>query len=357
MRFIHAILGGAALCGILVLSGCGPSKAGQVARADARERVNSFKASYTYQQAEQYFGTGDFDRALNEADLAIQQAPGAAMFHLLRARILLEMHRMEDAVASLTTAITLDESSPAAYYYRGIAMQRWQQDDEALADYRKALEFERSNVQYLLASAEMLVTLGRTDEATELVQAQLAFFEHNPVLVQFLGHTAMIRGDHARAAEYFLQARLADPANVSLMEEHLWAQYESGDFGGALATVEIIRTRTGKLRQDLLLIEARSLMQVGQKVEAHRRYRDIVKENPASVHAWIELGAVAWDLGDHVRLQEAASRVVTLNAARYEGWMLQGIAEQRRGRTADAIASYRTAVERSSIETVPLLLL
>lgn len=343
---------------MLLCAGCaGPTRAGQEARADARARIDGFQASFTYERARQYYGTGEFEKALREIDLAVTQAPGAGMFHVMRGRILLEVNRLEAAEKAFTEAISLGGAEAEAQYYLGIVCQRWRRDEEALSAYQKALELEPENLQYLVAAAEMLLSTGQVDRAGALVESRLRFFESSAVLLQLLAQVEMLQGNPRRASELLLQARMLDPENTQLLEEHLWAQWSAQQYNEAVSTAESLRRRTGRVRPDLAVLEARCLAQTGQLHEAHARYRNIVDENPTDTSAWIELGLLSWDIDDRVRMSEAARRVQRLAPGRPEGWMLEGAVELSLGRAEAAVPMLQRAVDRDSTGTAALILL
>ena len=169
---------------VVMMSGCGPTKSGIQARVDARKRMDLVNAKITFEQASQAFESGDFDRAMQEVDAAINRYEVEPSYHLLRGRIFLETQRLEQAVKSFEVVRDMDVNNAKAWYYSGIVFQRWSDDRQAFGCYKQAFEIDSHNIHYLLAAAESLIALGEYEAANELILPKLVYFEYNASLKQ-----------------------------------------------------------------------------------------------------------------------------------------------------------------------------
>lgn len=80
---------------------------------------NTDAAENLLEQARIFYGENEFEEGLAICDQAIQTAPHLSEAHFLKGMILDEMDRLDEAIASLQTAIRLDpSSSPARKYLR-----------------------------------------------------------------------------------------------------------------------------------------------------------------------------------------------------------------------------------------------
>jgi tetratricopeptide (TPR) repeat protein len=341
-----------------LLDGCGgPTQAGLQARAEARERLGAYTAQFTYDQARQEFESGQFDHALRDIERAIQQAPDVAEFDLLKGRIHLEAGDLEPAVEAFAVALEKDPELAEAHYYTGIVLQRWSDDEQAFDHYRQAYELEHENVQYLLATAETLIALGEFGEAKTMVEARMAYFEHDPALRHLLGQIALLEDDPATAARYYEEARLLDPDNLTLLEELAWARYDAAQYGQCLETVCLLQDRLEEPRSDLLHLEARCLAMLDRATEAHSRFMTLTKLVPDDETVWIEFGTLAWRLGDYRRMVQCSVRAIELAPDRFEGYMLKGLYERQQGRGASARQLMQQAADRAKDDVLPHLLL
>jgi tetratricopeptide (TPR) repeat protein len=340
------------------LSGCGgPSPKSLENRSAANARMNLVNSRVAFDQAQQAFLAGQFDRALREISNAISRSPNQADYEVLRGRILLETHRLQAAVEAFDLALEIDPASAEAHYYRGIVKQRWSRHDRALDAYADAFRNDPTRVQFLLAAAETEVTLGRLEAAEAMLLPQVPVFENHAAIHQLLGQIAMMRGDHRAAAQRFRRAQLLAPEDRMLLEELCRAQQHAGDLSGALATVRRLQTLEPTPCRDLLRLEARCLATLSRYAEARSAYIELVRVFPEDLDSWIELAGVAHRLGDRRRLEQCAGRIIMLAPDRWEGPFFRGLAERAEGRGEEAIRELRRATELAPTEIPPRLLL
>jgi len=97
---------------------------------------------YEYLAANNMFEDGEYERALESYDAALQANPDH--LHALRgkARTLLQLGRYDEALASFDVAIARDPDFAGAYANRGICYDRMGRYEKALADYTRALQLD-----------------------------------------------------------------------------------------------------------------------------------------------------------------------------------------------------------------------
>ena len=341
----------------LALAACGPTKAGLEARSEARDRINSYTAQFTYDQARQDYRSGQLDRALRGIEAALSEAPEESEYHLLRGRILLEMNLLDESIAAFNEAIAAYPEFADAYYYSGIVYQRWSDDEEALAQYSRAVELDSSNIHFLIAATEATIALGEFDAARALVKERLDYFEHDPALSHLLGQIAMLEGDPALAARHLEEALMLNADDDALLEELAWAQYDAGKYAACYESVTLLEERLDEDRADLQHLEARCLTMLDRSSEAYQLYVQLTQGSPANQSLWIELGTLSWKLGDYRRVAECSVRTIDLAPNRFEGYMLKGLYERNRGRTDAAIEQLTAAAARAEDTVLPHILL
>jgi len=329
----------------------------QVVREDASGRFNLIQAQMSFDQAEQAYETGQLDKALREIDVAIARYPEMSDYHLLRGRILLETNRLEPAMKSLDRALEINAENDLAQYFRGIVLQRWTEFADARDAYLSAFDLKHDNVQYLTAAVEMDIALGNFADARRLIEPRLTYFEHNAALHQLLGQIAMLERDFAAAAASFEEATLLDPDDHMLLEDLAQAQFSAQEYERAYQTIERIKQHSTAERSDLSLMEARCLTMTNRLNEARNLYLALSQQTPANPDVWVELGNVAFEVGDYRRVAIAASRAVALAPERFEGHLLMGLVEQNEGRLDAALANFQKAAELAPDRAWPHILL
>lgn len=338
-------------------AGCGGPTRGMQARERAEERLDMVNSKLSYDQGEQKFEAGQFEKALKEIDLAIKLYPNAPKYYLLQGRIYLETHRLEKALESFGKAAEIDPEFPDAHYYMGIVHQRWSDDAKAYDEYMEAYEIDPSSVPYLLAAAESMVALEQYSAARRLIESKLTMFEHNAALRHLLGQIAMLEGDTAKAAELLSDARRLNPEDEALLDELAQAQYSAGLYKECLRSVKALQDLSDTRRPELVLFEARCLAFMERLPEARNLYLELTRLEPTEVEVWIELGTVAWELDDFHRTALCGARVTALAPDRYEGYLLKGINERHHGNLQEAILYLTQAADRSGEIVLPHLVL
>jgi tetratricopeptide (TPR) repeat protein len=338
-------------------AGCGgPTKAGLEARRQARERLNALEANISNDQAMQAFTSGRFDKAASLVNTAIAQNPDWAPYRVLQGRVYLETHRLEKALESFTKAIELQPDLAEAHYYAGVVHQRWSDDAKAHEEYMSAFDCKPDDVTYLLAAAESLVAMEQFTEARQMVESRLTYFEHNAAMRELLGQVAMLENDPARAVVHFAEAQRLNPENSVIGDELIQAQYAAGLYGECYRAIRGILDG-GADRPDLKRIEARCLVRMDRPESARNVYLQLTRDDPADVDLWIELGTVAWGLGDYQRLTSCGVRLVAIAPDRFEGYMFQGVSLRHNGDPAQAVAHLKKATDRAGTSAMPFLLL
>src|SRR5207248_1840685 len=131
----------------------------------ATRQWNAARAGVLAGLAKDQFDNGNFDKCRVTLDEALRLNPDNASLHILSAKVGVEKGQLELAERELKQARTLDPKSAEAEYLSGVVCQRWQQPAAACEFYSHAMEKCPSELSYVLAKAEMLVAMDRTDEA------------------------------------------------------------------------------------------------------------------------------------------------------------------------------------------------
>jgi tetratricopeptide (TPR) repeat protein len=376
------ILGLVALCGACALGGCGSH--GRYTRehiSAAKVKMDAMKAATEFEMGRSAFLAGDLEKALRSVNNSIMLNPQVARSHVMRGRILLEQGAMDEAMDALRRAESVDPASHDAKYYLGIAHERILDRAAALTYYRAAAELDPANAQYAIATAEMMMETGDLAGAREFLESRGPTFRHHAGVRQTLGHTALLQGDRARAAEMFNEARLLAPDDTQIAEDLARVLIDLGDFAQAdihlsrllreaaeapatentritRADGRPVKREPAPTRRDLLALRALCLAKLDRPVEARDLLLQLTRppEGDNDVNAWIALGEVSFVLRDQSRLRQSASRVVGLAPQRPEGHTLRALAARSAGDLPAAVVAARRAAElRPDADTLTLL--
>lgn len=344
----------AAVCGSVVLAGCvlaGCSGHGKYTKEGislAKQRLDTLKAATEYDMAKQAFLAGDLDKALRKTDSALRLTDENALVHILRGRIYIERGEIGEALVSLQRAAQIDEKSVDAQYYLGVVYERLNEHEKALGHFNAAASLDEFNPQYPIAAGEMLIDMGRVDEAEEALRASPAA-EHAAGIQQLLGHIALLHEKPGEACTLFKKARLLAPDDGAILEDESAALIAAGRYPEAETNLEhLLRDPANKGRRDLLYMQAECRISLNQPVEAREIYRGLIEDGGASdAQAWVGLGRTSFTLGDEQTLRRAASRVVSIDPTNPDGYILWAMWHREHGDLSSAIEKLDTGLMRA----------
>ena len=189
MKLLHIICF-AAVCAAFLLTACGPEP---TADEWMRRSLASAKEA-------------KWSRALDQAENAVEKAPGDTLANVLYAIALENNNRPEEALNAATRA-GADLSSFIAQYTLGRLYCRQQKYDSSVKPLTRALELrpDDANTLILLARAKLRLN---TEDALNLNKRLLSLpqFAQSPVIYNELGVLQVLKGEPKKATALFLKA-------------------------------------------------------------------------------------------------------------------------------------------------------
>ncbi|MGD1915443.1 MAG: tetratricopeptide repeat protein [Phycisphaerales bacterium] len=354
-----AVMAGAVM-GAMVLTGCsGNGKVSAEARNAAAERMAGMKSGTEWDMSRQAFLSGDPQKALEHIDRSIALNDSVVRSHVLRGRITMELGNFEEAMGSLGKAEILDPEDVDTQYFLGVAFERIGEKESAMERYQRAAELDTARAIYAVAAAEMLIDIGRSDDAESYLSDRLDLYRHNAGIRQTLGHIAMMREQPEQAAAWFTEARFLAPDDHGVQEDLARAELASGRFAEAeFNLAELLSKKEFEDRRDLKHMQARCLVEVDRPVDAREVLVSLTETEGGEkdLDAWIQLGHVSYQLRDMGRVRRAASRVIALAPQRSEGYLLRALQQRGTGDLDGALSSLDLAIQRSENDPSPLIL-
>ncbi len=300
----------------------------------AKEKLAQLKAGLEWQTAMGDFLAGDFPKALRSVDNSIILNDKVTKSHVLRGRILMEMGSLEGSLLSLAKAEEIDAKNVEAQYFLGVVNERLERKELALERFQKAAELDKTNPQYTVASAEVLVDLGRLEEAKTYLSNRGPEQEHNAAVRQTLGHIAMIQGDAATAVNLFNEARLLSPNDMGVLEDLSRAQIGAGQFSDANSNIErLLKDPALAKRRDLMHLHAKCLSEIDRLADAREVLLKLTGDQASvtDTDVWNDLGQVAYKLNDLNRIKLASGKLIAMAPRQPDGYILKGLYEHKRG--------------------------
>ena len=346
----------ATVLGSALLAGCagGHGEYTSELQDESTRKMAMIRAAADYDLAHQQFKGGDLKRALATIDTAHSvndQVPGG---HLLRGRILLEQGDVLGALGSFGRGLELTPEDPEFHYFCGLCYERLGNRETALARYRRAIGFDPSAPQYVLAAAEVLMELNRLAEARELLAADVAGGREQAGFRQALGHIAMMEGRLDDASGLFTEAVVLSPNDPVLSEDLIRALIASRRFAEAETALGLLlATHKAEPRRDLMHLHAACLLEIDRPVEAREILHQLTQETENDVEAWGKLADVALILKDSRMMQQVSARLIAVAPDRHEGYLSLAMVQRQQGDLEQALKNLDLAVERAGASVGP----
>lgn len=351
---------GCAVAALAVLVGCaGHGEYTKEHIKDSQDKLAQMKSGTEWQMAQQQFLAGDLDKARKTVDKSLALNDQVPKTHVLKGRILMEKGQLEGARMCFLEAEKLDPTCVEAQYYLGIVHERFNQPEEALQRYTNAMGLDTANAQYVIAAGDMMVQLGKLEEAKTFLSERRSNFEYNGAIRQSLGHIAVLQQEFPSAVDYFNEALLLSPDDLTVLEDLARAQYSAQRFADAEINVgKLLVNERYAERRDLKHLQAKCMIAADRPVEARKILVQLTSdsEGAADVDAWVDLGSASYILSDKVRLRNVASRLVSIAPQRHEGYMFKAMVQRIDGDLNGAITSLDLAAARTTTDSTPLLL-
>lgn len=253
---------------------------------------------------------GELQRAedIYRSVIAVQPHQPDAL-HLLGV-VMLQCNNPEAAIDLIGQAIAHRPGTAMYHNNLGKAHRSQERFEEALAQYRRALELEPNMVEALYNSGEALRWLGDLDGAITMLEKAVAVRPQFADAHFQLGNALLIRGRPGEAAMRYQMVIQLDPKQVSAYKE--------------LAV---------------------SLYQQGKPREAIAQFQKALSLRPDDPCTWSELANAYLSLGELDESESCQRHALQLDASLPEAHENLGNVLKSKGRVEMAISCYRRAIE------------
>ena len=346
---------GAAFC----LPGCeanGAPKSTQ--RDDMRDHWNQTRIAVLYQMAEQQYEVGDYPKCRETLAQAFALRFPHAPTHTLAAKVDIEAGNLESAAGHLKLALQIDAANPDPYYLLGVVYQRWQNPQAAHDYYKLAFDKRPNEALFLLALAEMKITLGQTQEARKLLEDKLVYFEQTAAVRVALAKLAVLQGDFPTACKYYGEATILSPEDLSLRQNYAEALFFANRFADALPLLEDLHHKDKIPDQaNNLTFLGKTYLSLHRPREARNVLTELTRLAPNDTAAWLTLAKANLELGDLGQAAQLAQRVLKTQPNDVQAMIVLAVSQQKLAANQDAKKTLDRAYELAPQDSTVLCLL
>jgi tetratricopeptide (TPR) repeat protein len=308
-----------------------------------------------YGLAKQQYDSGNFDDSRQTVQQALSLEPHNAVLRVLSARIAIEQGQLELAERELQAARQDAPNDAEADYLTGVVYQRWEKPQTAYEFYCRAADKAPAELAYVLAKAEMLVTMNRADEALQLLQDKVVYFEHSGSIRDAVGQLLVQKQQYPQAVDMLRQASILSPDDLSIREHLGLALYYDKQYIQAADVLgKLVSDPAYANRADLLLALGECQLAQGHTRDARGSFESAARIAPGLVGIWWGLGRAALTIGDLPRADLAVRRGLSLDPQSAEGHLLLGYVLLRQNRLPEALETFRQASQLNPRDTVSL---
>jgi len=332
------------LAGIIILcvvSGCESQSEGKKLALTRWQKASAY-AKLNF--AEQQYQNEQFEQALNTAFECVSINPDMPEAHLLFGKLLLTQRQFYKATSELSKAVDLDKKLDGGWYWLAVAAEREGNYYRAQACYEKAMSLKPENVDYILATAEILSVQGRENDAIQLLEQKMAEIPKEISLKVAAADFMWQLGKDQQAIEIYKQASLM--AGDDYYEEIAESLGYCYVFGGKWDEAEKIfielseRCTQQQNRKLYLQVAALCGMNCGGYGTAVNCYNQLSVTDRDNPQLWMKLGRAALGAGAADRALECGRKALNLQPGLAEAVALVGCAQYVGGDYPAAVTNF-----------------
>jgi protein O-GlcNAc transferase len=225
------------------------------------------------------------------------EAPNA-IGHFQRGNQLQLQNQLKAAESSYRLAIAADPAYAEAHNCLGVVLHQLGRDEESLAAHERALALKPDFVDAHNNAAVALQVFGRLDEALAHYERALALAPGHAGLHLNLGVLLQRRGRINEALEHYTLALELQPQLAFARLNLAYGLFNLARFADALAELDRYLADQPK-DTNALMLRGRALEQLERLPEANECYLQVLSLAPMSGDAYMRLGALQRQRGEH----------------------------------------------------------
>ena len=325
-------------------AGCAAKNKKPTIKEKAEAQWNGARASVMVSLAQDQYKAGNFEKSRQTVDDALKLVPESATVRVLSAKLAIEQGQLELADRELAVARRVAPNDAEALYLSGVVCQRWKKLQEAHDYYRTATEKAPTELAYLMAQSEMLVTMDRSDEALAILQEKVVYFEHSAGIRDAVARLLMQKGRHREAVDLFRQATILTPEEISFKEGlGLALYYAKQHKAAAEVLVQLVTMEIYENRPDLRIALGESQLQTGKYRDARENFEAAARLQPGNAGIWLGLARSAMELNDLRRAEHALKKAMALRPNAAESYLLLGYLRLRQEKMHASLQAFTKA--------------
>jgi tetratricopeptide (TPR) repeat protein len=252
----------------------------------------------------------------------------------------------QKAIKNFELAVKAYPTSPTLYYNLGLVYQRMGDDQNAVKNYNKALEFDSKYPMPVINRAAIYANRLEYNRAIEVCENFLDKENDKDVIVlSALAGFYLLRGDYINAIQAVRRILIQDQANVDALKNLGMIYFLKKDLG--LATM--VTTNSYNLRpDDSGIANNRGVLYSDQGDDslAMLYFQNALKNDPKNTSANFNIGAIAMTYGDAETAYERFSIVLAQDPDNLRARVGLGVSLRGLSRFKEAEEQYQKVLQK-----------
>lgn len=285
----------------------------------------------------------------------------------------------EQVIEVLSVKISKNEKDPELYFGRARMLLSVGRVNDAISDLVKATQLDDDNLQYYLLLADAYFANGDVEHSYSTLSRVLELDKNNQEAILKQGEIAYYSRDYDRAMTSLSQVTATDPSNKTALTLKSFIYKEKGDTANAIVllrkvcdlypdydlayeelgvlysvhhsplAVEYLTAAVRINPQNVNAIYALAMFyqETGQMDAAEEAYKQLLDVDADNKDAWHNRGYIElFHYGDYPLAIEYMTRALQCDSLFVEAWVNRGCAYELSGDKANAEADFRTALRQ-----------
>ena len=283
---------------------------------DRAEKISPGSAKVHLIRGFAYSEMGHKNDSIQSYKKALRFGGDTTLIYGQLAQLYRELDEYPQAIAMVRNGLEKDASSPELLSILGEFLIERGEREKAERHLRKALFEDPASLPALLNLARALWEQGRESEAMDYFEEVRRLAPLNFRSRAFLAQYYLGKGEPERAETPLREAMDLEPENAELRQmlqvcllESGNRKAEEGDYAGAVAYYkEALAGNPGAVELYRNLGVAYAEMEDYES--AAESLKSYTEERPEDVNAWLMLGDIAWEEGEHARARDYWRKVI-----------------------------------------------
>ncbi|MBL8851091.1 MAG: tetratricopeptide repeat protein [Planctomycetaceae bacterium] len=245
------------------------------------------KANIAYQRALLNIQLQDRDAALVDFAKAVEFEPQHLAAQLGRCDLLLQTAQPDQVEQAYAEIVEKFPQEPLVFNNRGMFFQSFGRNDEAIADFTKAIEINAQYVPAYTNRAYSKLEAGAFSEAIADLNKAVEIDPQYPAAHSLRGSAYLQSGDANSALADYEAALQLNPDNPQVRSDVGFAQFFAGKYDLALTSFDSALEADPQARF-LNPWCASALLYAGRRADAEQRFADVIAK-PADQRDWFDL--------------------------------------------------------------------